>query len=181
MSRRMPIPSSPGDWAALHVAVVIPSFGLDRRELGHPRVVGSEVAHRIGCARIARERKGLAAAAAEIELTTWAACAWLPHPSCTAEGTESRGVCPDIRERSLAHVPELEPGNRLRGMAGQHLACGCYVERAATPAADARFWISRVVVRHHGIDDDPALMPRTQLRHGARRARDLLPGGWRSS
>src|SRR5437867_3456643 len=80
MSRRMPIPSSPGDWAALHVAVVIPSFGLDRRELGHPRVVGSEVAHRIGCARIARERKGLAAAAAEIELTTWAAHGSLIHP-----------------------------------------------------------------------------------------------------
>src|SRR5258708_6498065 len=88
----MPIPSPPGDRTALHVPVVIRSFGLDRRKPGHPRMVGSEVAHRIGCARITRERKGLAAAAAEVELTTWAACAWLPHPSCAAEGIESWGI-----------------------------------------------------------------------------------------
>src|SRR5437016_12904536 len=77
----------------------------------------------------------------------------------------------------LAHVPELEPGNRFSGMAGQHLACGRHVERTATPPAEAGLWIACVIVRHHGVDDDPTLMARAQLRHGARRARDLLPGG----
>src|SRR5258708_19645901 len=79
-------------------------------------MVGSEVAHRIGCARLTRERKGLAAAAAEVELTTWAACAWLPHPSCAAEGIESWGIRPDIGERAIAHIPELEPGTRFTRM-----------------------------------------------------------------
>src|SRR5262249_59475817 len=108
----------------------------------------------------------LAEAAAEVEFTTWAACACLPHPSCTAEGIESWGACPDFGQRALAHVPELKAGNRLSGMAGQHLACGCHVERAASPAPKARFWIARVVVRHPGVDNNPTLIPRAQSGHG---------------
>src|SRR5262249_17334114 len=80
--------------AALRVPVVIRSFGLDCRKPGHPPVVGSEMAHRIGCARITRERKGLAAAAAEVKLTTWAACARLLHPSGAPEGIEGGRISP---------------------------------------------------------------------------------------
>jgi hypothetical protein len=53
-----------------HAAVDVWSVGSNRRELLDPRVVGSEVAHRVGCTDIAGEREGLAAAAAEIQLAT---------------------------------------------------------------------------------------------------------------
>src|SRR4029453_12782892 len=55
-----------------HVPVDIGSVGPRGRELGNFRVIRSEVAHRIGCARVTRERKGLAAAAAEVEPPTGA-------------------------------------------------------------------------------------------------------------
>ena len=42
-----------------HAAVDVWSVGSNRRELLDPRVVGSEVAHRVGCADIAGEREGL--------------------------------------------------------------------------------------------------------------------------
>ena len=112
--------------------------GPDRRELYDPRVVGGEVAHRIGGARIAGKREGLAATAAEVELPTRAAHARLLHPCTAAEGIESRGVRPDVGERMLADVPELQARERLRGMTGQHFARRRHVEGATAPAADAR-------------------------------------------
>ena len=139
-------------------------------------MVGSEVAHRVGRGRVAGEREGLAAAAAEIQLAARAARARLLHPGGAAEGIEGRRVRPDVGERMLAHVPEFEPGNRFRGVAGQHLAGGRDVERAPAPAADARLRIARVIVRHHRVDDDAAVMARAQILHRRRRALDLLAG-----
>src|SRR6185436_21159594 len=79
------------------------------------------------------ECESLAAAAPEIDVTTWTARARLLHPCGAAEGVEGRRVCPDIGERSLAHVPEFKSGNRLGRVAGQHLARRCHVEGSATP------------------------------------------------
>src|SRR5262249_40995498 len=73
--------------------------------------VGRKMTHGIGCTGVAGEREGLAAAAAEIELSPRAARARLLHPCGAAEGIEGRRVCPDIGERMLAHVPEFKAGN----------------------------------------------------------------------
>src|SRR6476619_4433364 len=121
-------------------------------------MVGSEVTHRIGCGGVAGKREGLAAAAAEIQLATRAACAWLLHPCGATEGVEGRRVRPDIGERMVSHVPELKSGNRLGGVAGQHLACRRHVERAPAPTADAWLWIAGIVVRNHRIDHDAAVV-----------------------
>src|SRR5215831_7600467 len=59
--------------AGSHAAVDVGSVAPHRREFGDPDVVGSEVTDRIGCGGVAGERKGLAAAAAEIELAPRAA------------------------------------------------------------------------------------------------------------
>src|SRR4029077_17879238 len=98
-----------------HAPIDVRRVGLDRRKLCDPRVVGRKLAYRIGCGGIACEGERLAAAAAEIELAARAACAWLLHPCGAAEGIEGRGVCPDVGERMLAHVPEFEAGQRLGG------------------------------------------------------------------
>jgi hypothetical protein len=92
-----------------HAPLIIGGVGLDSRKLGDSCVVGSEVAYRIGCGGIAGEREGLRAAAAEIQLATWAACARLLHPCAAAEGVEGRGIRPDIRERTFAYVPDSSP------------------------------------------------------------------------
>src|SRR5262249_45259763 len=97
-------------------------------------MVGSEGTHWIGCGGGAGERAGLAAGAAEIELAPRAAGARLLHPCAATEGVEGWRVRPDIGERTLAHVPEFKAGNRLGGVAGQHLARRRHVERAPTPA-----------------------------------------------
>ena len=73
-----------------HAAVDVWSVGSNRRELLDPRVVGSEVAHRVGCADIAGEREGLAAAAAEILLRPRAGAARLLHPVGAAKRHEGR-------------------------------------------------------------------------------------------
>ena len=79
---------------------------------------------------------------------------------------------PDVGERMLAHVPEFEPGNGFGGVARQHLAGRRHVERAPPPAADARLGKARVIIRHHRVDDDAAVMPLAQRpRPAPRRAR----------
>src|SRR2546428_6740113 len=109
-------------------------------------MVGSEVAHRVGGGGVAGEREGLAAASAEIQLAPRAARARLLHPCAAPEGVEGRRVRPDIRERTLAHVPEFKAGNRLGAVAGQHLARRRHVEPSPTPAADAGLWIAGMYV-----------------------------------
>src|SRR5229473_3414408 len=109
-------------------------------------MVGREVTDRVGRGGVAGQREGLAAATAEIQLAARTARARLLHPGGAAEGVERRGARPDVGERAVAHVPEFEAGDRLGGMAGQHLARRRHVERAAAPTADARLWIAGVVV-----------------------------------
>src|SRR5215472_9001663 len=157
-----------------HAAVYVGSVAPQRREFGDPGVVGSEVTDRIGCGGVAGEREGLAAAAAEIELAPRAARARLLHPCAAAEGVEGRRVRPDVGERVLAHIPEFKAGDRFGGVAGQYLARRRHIERAPTPAADARLWIAGIVVGHHGVDDDAAVVARTQFLHRRRGMLDLL-------
>src|SRR4051812_33980850 len=112
----------------LHAPVDVRRIAANRGELGDPGMVGREMADRVGRARVAGEREGLTAAAAEILLASRAARARLLHPGGATERVERRRVRPDIGERMIAHVPELETGNRLRCMAGQHFARRRHVE-----------------------------------------------------
>ena len=108
-----------------HAPIDVRRVGLDSRKLCDPRVVRRKLAYRIGCGSITGKGEGLATAAPKIELAARTACAWLLHPCGAAEGIEGRGVCPDVSERMLAHVPEFQAGERLGGVTGQHLARGC--------------------------------------------------------
>src|SRR6478609_2483483 len=87
----------------------------------------------IGVGGIARQRKGLAAAAAEIDLAEFARFTRLLHPAGAAIAVEGVGVLPDPGDRMVgAHRLEIEPGDALGGVAGQHLAGGRDVEELAT-------------------------------------------------
>src|SRR5262245_60794591 len=92
----------PAAWSTLS-AVGEGLIGTDGRQLGHPAVVGRQVADRVGGPGIAGEQERLAAAAAEILVAPRAAAARLAHPVDAAEGAEGRGVAPDIGERMVAH------------------------------------------------------------------------------
>src|SRR5438093_13621461 len=65
-------------------------------------------------------------------------------------------------------------GNQLTRGTWKNLSRRRHVERASAPTSYARLWIAGSVVRHHGIDDDTAVMTRAQLVHRRRRALDLL-------
>ena len=132
----------------------------NRRKSGELAMIGREVAHGIGCASVTGEREGLATAAAEIQLATRAASAWLLHPCGAAKGVEGRGVRPDVGERMLAHVPECKAGDRLGGVTRQHLPGRRHIKRAAAPTADARLRVAGIVIRNHRIDDDAAMLTR---------------------
>src|SRR5580765_3405021 len=80
--------------------------GLSRR-FDEP-VVGREMTGGIGGRGIPCEMKGLAAAAAEIDLAPLAAPARLGHPALAAERVEARRVEPDLAERPVLHRVEPE-------------------------------------------------------------------------
>src|SRR5580692_9620843 len=71
-------------------------------------VARRKMAGRIGGGGVAGERKGLAAAAAEIDIAPVAALARFFHPRRAAKSVERRRIFPDIGERMLAHRPEFE-------------------------------------------------------------------------
>src|SRR5215510_14781896 len=73
------------------------AFGLLEDRLMQRR----ERAGRIGIAGIARQRKGLAAAAAEIDLAEVAALARLRHPARAAVAIKGFGVLPDPGDRMI--------------------------------------------------------------------------------
>src|SRR6266511_4954469 len=134
-----------------HAPIDVRRVGPDCREFRDPRMIASEVTHRVGCAGVTGEREGLAAAAAKIQLATRAACARLLHPCAAAESIEGRGICPDVGERMLAHVPEFKAGNLLGAVTSQHYALALHVELPTSPAPDARLWVAGVIVGHHGV------------------------------
>src|SRR5882757_9151428 len=80
-------------------------------------------AGRIGVAGIAGQRKGLAAAAAEIDLLELAAPARLGHPAGAAIAVEGFRILPDPGDRMIRpHRQEFEAGNGFSGMTRQDLA-----------------------------------------------------------
>src|SRR6478609_7490010 len=113
---------------------------------------------RIGVGGIAGQRKSLAAAAAEIDLAEFAGLARLLHPAGAAIAVEGLGVLPDPGDRMVgAHRLEVEPGDALGGMAGQHLAGRRDVEKLPAPAAHAFLRPQRVIVGNDVVDRQPAL------------------------
>src|SRR5580704_3320009 len=91
---------------------------------GDAGVMQRFVTRGVGRGGVAYECQRLAAAAAPVDLAPVARAAGLLHPFRAAEGLEGRIVTPDLGQRVLAHVPELEARNRFRCMAGQSLARG---------------------------------------------------------
>src|SRR5436190_11742518 len=132
------------------------AFGLLEDLFVHRR----QRAGRIGIAGVAGQRKGLAAAAAEIHFPEFAALAWLGHPTGAAIAVEGFGVLPDPGDRTIgAYGFEFEPGDALRGVAGQDLARRRNVEELPAPAAHAFLRPQRVIIRNHIIDRESALQP----------------------
>src|SRR6201994_4561730 len=85
-------------------------FGLLEDRLMQRR----ERAGRIGGVGIARQRKGLAAAAAEIDLAELAGLARLLHPASAAVAVEGVRVLPDPGDRMIgAYRLEFQPGDAL--------------------------------------------------------------------
>src|SRR5581483_7392466 len=109
-------------------------FGLPEDLLMHRR----QRTGWIGVAGVPSERKGLAAAAAEIHFLVLAGAARLRHPASSAIAVEGFRVLPDPGDRVIgAHGFECEPGDGLGGVAGQDLALRRYVEELPAPAAHA--------------------------------------------
>src|SRR5581483_3063252 len=99
------------------------SLGLALGLLEDGLVQRRQRAGRISVGGIARQRKGLAAAAAEIDLAEFASLARLLHPAGAAIAVEGLGVLPDPGDRMVgAHRQEVEPGDALGRVTGQHLA-----------------------------------------------------------
>src|ERR1700752_2023656 len=107
---------------AVEEAVAVPGrlFG---GELENPLMMRRQRAGGIGIAGIARQRKGLASAAAEIDLPEFAALAGLAHPARPAISVEGFRVLPDPGDRMIgSHRFEFEPGNALRRVARQNFS-----------------------------------------------------------
>src|SRR5947209_2666621 len=118
----------------------------------------------VGVGGITRQRKRLAAAAAKVDLAEFARLARLLHPAGAAIAVEGLGVLPDPGDRMIgAHGFEVEPGDALGGVAGQHLAGRRDVEELPAPAAHALLRPQRVIVRHDIVDRLPALEPHARL------------------
>src|SRR6185436_14139787 len=95
-------------------------------------------AGRIGIAGIAGQRKGLAAAAAEVDFPELAALARLLHPAGAAIAVERLGILPDPGDRMVrTHGFEFELRDAFGGVAGQDLARRRDVEELPAPAAHA--------------------------------------------
>src|SRR5215468_8519227 len=111
--------------------VNVPRTSPDRRLLLDHMMVWREMTDRIGGAGVAGEGEGLAAAAAEIDLTALAAPARLGQEIGPAEGIEGGVVLPNLAQRMVFHRPEFETRDRFRRMARQHAAGRRHVQRAA--------------------------------------------------
>src|SRR5207244_12528398 len=102
---------------------VVVGGGFALRLLENLLMLRRQRAGRIGVAGIPGQCKGLAAAAAEIDLPELAAFARLRHPGGAAIAVEGFRVLPDPGNRMVrSHRLELETGNAFRGMARQDLA-----------------------------------------------------------
>src|SRR5437764_13088116 len=98
-----------------------------------------EPADRIRGRSIACESQRLAATPAPIDLLSSerARAARLLHPVRPTKSRERVGLAPDPLKRMFTYVGELEPGDRRRRLAGQHVAVRSDHHRHPAPAAHA--------------------------------------------
>src|SRR6202035_1349143 len=92
---------------ASHAPVGVRRVVLQRCKGSDLVVARRKMADRIGGGGVAGERKGLAAAAAEIDVAAGAALARFFHPRCAAESVERRRILPDVGQRMISHRPEF--------------------------------------------------------------------------
>src|SRR5262249_26037892 len=129
----------------------------------------------IGIARIARQRKRLAAATAEIYVLELAGTAGLRHPARAAVTGESLPVLPDPGDRMIgAYGFEFQPGDAFGGMAWQDLALRRDVEELPAPAAHALFRPQRIIIRDDIVNGEHALEPLTRVFDKAGRFLELF-------
>src|SRR5437762_269655 len=124
--------------------------------------MGRQMTDRISCCCIPGQQNRLAATAAKIFFLLWTTAARLLHPGVATKSVERRGFSPDTRERLLLDIVEMEIGNDMGGMAGQHLTCGSNAHVCARPASHARFRFCSEIV--HLYEDNfhraPIPLPR---------------------
>ena len=135
-------------------------------------MVRRKMAHRIGGPRIPGQRKGLAAAAAEILLAPRTAPARL-RASSPAEGRNAgeSSRCPQGhgRERSRTRA-----GNNSAAWHGSTLPAGVTLSDRRPQPPTQGFGKTRIVVRHHRVDNDFAAMLGAQHLDLTHRLIDLL-------
>src|SRR5579871_1841209 len=159
---------------AIDEAIVVARrfFGCD---LEDPIMMRRQRAGRVGVAGIARQRKRLTAAAAEIDFPEFAALARLRHPAGAAIAVESLGILPDPGDRMIgANGQEFQPCDALGGMARQDFSRWRNVEELPSPAAHAFLRPQCVVVRHDIVDSEDALQPNLRFLDDAVGLLDLL-------
>jgi hypothetical protein len=120
-------------------------------------VMGRLVAGGIGVARVSCQSQRLASASAPIDLAAVARTAGFWHPIGAAERLEGGVRVPDVAERMIAHVPEIEAWDRLGRVARERLAGRRHIDGDPTPTAGARLRIARVIIGDHQVDDQFAL------------------------
>src|SRR5579862_3233437 len=159
---------------AIDEAVVI-AGGFFGRDLEDPFMMRRQRAGRVGIASVTRQRKGLTAAATEIDFAELATLAGFGHPAGTAIAVEGFRVLPDPGDRVIgAHGQEFEPGDAFGGMARQDFARGRDVEELPSPAAHGLLRPQRVIVGHDVVNRENALQPRLCFLDNAARLLDLL-------
>src|SRR5438132_9611942 len=163
--------------AAGEIAIEEAVLVCGRLALGVPEdllVHWRQRAGRIGVAGVAGQRKGLAAAAAEIDLAEFAALARLRHPAGAAIAVEGFGVLPDPGDGMIcSYRLEFEARDAFRRVAGQDFACRRDVEELPAPAAHALLRPQRVIVGHDIVDGEHALEPNLGLLDDAAGLLDL--------
>src|SRR5579864_1020298 len=97
----------------------------------------SERADRVGGGGVTGEEQGLAAAAAEVQLTAVAGSARLLHPVFTAKFLERVRRFPNLSQTAVLHILEVQCRDDFCGVAGKRFAAGGDEHELASPAAHA--------------------------------------------
>src|SRR5690606_31849025 len=105
-----------------------------------------------GRARVARQREGLASAAAEVDRAAVAAPAGLGHPRLSAEREETLRGGPDVAEGPVADALEAKVRDARGRVARQDEPVRRQVDEPASPPIHARLRPRAEVVRLHEED-----------------------------
>jgi len=105
-------------------------------------VLGREVASRVCVACIPSDRKGLAPAAAPVNLALIARPAGFVHPPGATEKLKRFRFLPDILEPKIANGIELKPGDGFGGALAEHPVCSL---PAAAPCVAPFSWPRRAL------------------------------------